>query len=158
MQPSILSFPISCNRNIWFFALINQVFFLFLLLFLFIYLFIWHLWDLGFRGKINRGKLGLGGHGSVWSQRDSCPVTYISISFIRPRQRSSEICRPLHQTATRILPPSGSSLRRPRALPRGRLWVAACDVWPLLSRSRPSPRVLGSSRSDSRVKFIWYPA
>lgn len=30
-------------------------------------------------------------------------------------------------------------------------------IWPVLSRSWPSPHFLTSSHSDSRVEFIWYP-
>lgn len=35
--------------------------------------------------------------------------------------------------------------------------VEADDVWLVLSRSRPSTHFLPCGRSDSRVKFIWYP-
>lgn len=38
----------------------------------------------------------------------------------------------------------------------GYFWTAGRHVWPVLSRSWPSPYFLTHSHSDSRVEFIWY--
>lgn len=84
----------------------------------------------------------------VWSFRDSCADSYVSVLNVdvvfRDFQQlrfSSHLARWGRCTQITFSTPC----------------VEADDVWLVLSRSRPSTHFLPCGHSDSRVKFIWYP-